>query len=86
MTEQPFAQADPYWLSLIGEARNWFSGPLGQQMLDEERALLEQELGRFFGGYLVHYGPPPEAIAVGSGRCSHCVSLGAPLPECRHRL
>ena len=76
MTEQPFAQADPYWLSLIGEARTWFSGPLGQQMLAEERALLEQELARFFGGYLVHYGPPPEAMVARQVR--HCVSLGAP--------
>jgi hypothetical protein len=28
-------------------------------LLDEERRMLEEELGRFFGGYLVHYGPSP---------------------------
>ncbi len=41
--------------------------------------MLEEELGRFFGGYLVHYGPsaqtPPSAPQV-----QRNVRLGAPLP------
>lgn len=76
MTEQPFAQADPRWLALISEARTWFAGPLGQQMLAEERPLIEAELSRFFGGYLVQYGPVPDLIKARQIR--HSISLGAP--------
>lgn len=79
MTDQAFAQADPQWLELISQAREWFAGPLGQQLLAGEQRLLEEELGRFFGGYLVHYGPcaeaPPNAPQV-----QRNVRLGAPLP------
>ena len=79
MTDQAFAQADPQWLELISQARDWFAGPLGQLMLKEEQRLLEEELGRYFGGYLVHYGPcaeaPPKAPQV-----QRNVRLGAPLP------
>ena len=79
MTDKAFAQADPEWLNLISAAREWLSGPIGQFLLDEERRMLEDELGRFFGGYLVHYGPsaqtPPSAPQV-----QRNVRLGAPLP------
>ncbi|WP_166359452.1 class I SAM-dependent methyltransferase [Pseudomonas akapageensis] len=79
MTDKAFAQADPDWLELISLARDWFAGPLGQLLLHEEQRLLEEELGRFFGGYLVHYGPgaepPPKARQV-----QRNVRLGAPLP------
>jgi SAM-dependent methyltransferase len=79
MTDEAFAQADPEWLALISSAREWLSGPLGQLLLQEERRLLEDELGRYFGGYLVHYGPsaetPPAAEQV-----QRNVRLGSPLP------
>ena len=79
MTDKAFAQADPEWLALISAAREWLSGPIGQFLLEEERRMLEDELGRFFGGYLVHYGPsadaPPSAPQV-----QRNVRLGAPLP------
>lgn len=79
MTDKAFAQADPDWLALISAAREWLSGPIGQFLLNEERRMLEDELGRFFGGYLVHYGPsaetPPAAKQV-----QRNVRLGAPLP------
>jgi SAM-dependent methyltransferase len=79
MTDEAFAQADPEWLALISSAREWLSSPLGQLLLQEERQALEEELGRFFGGYLVHYGPsaqpPPDAPQV-----QRNVRLGAPLP------
>ena len=39
MTDQAFAQADPEWLKLIGEARDWLAGPLGQLLLEQERRL-----------------------------------------------
>ncbi len=79
MTDQAFAQADPQWVELISLAREWFRGPLGQLMLKEEEKLLEEELGRFFGGYLVHYGPCAEAPPT-APRVQRNVRLGAPLP------
>ncbi|MBJ9976585.1 SAM-dependent methyltransferase [Pseudomonas sp. S75] len=79
MTDQAFAQADPEWVELISQARDWLAGPLGQLLLKEEEKLLEDELDRFFGGFLVHYGPgagvPPRALKV-----QRNVRLGAPLP------
>lgn len=79
MTDQAFAQADPQWLALTLAAREWLSGPLGHMLVEEERRVLEEELARFFGGYLVHYGPtaqnPPQAPQV-----QRTVRLGAPLP------
>ncbi|WP_137817115.1 methyltransferase domain-containing protein [Pseudomonas sp. 2FG] len=79
MTDQAFAQADPEWLALISAARGWFAGPLGQLLLEEERRLLEDELARFFGGYLVHYGPSAE-LPPGAKQIQRSVRLGAPLP------
>jgi SAM-dependent methyltransferase len=79
MTEKVVAQADPQWLALIDQARDWFSGPLGQLLLREEQHLLEDELGRFFGGYLVHYGPGAEPPPV-AAQVQRNVRLGAPLP------
>jgi len=77
MSDHPFAHADSEWLDLIGAARTWLVGPLGQLLLEQERQLLEEELARFFGGYLVHYGPaadsPPDARQI-----QHSVRLGAP--------
>ncbi len=79
MTDKAFAQADPDWLELISAARGWLNGPLGQMMLGEERRLLEDELARFFGGYLVHYGPHAEK-PPGAKQIQRCVHVGAPLP------
>lgn len=77
MSDHPFAHADSEWLDLIGAARTWLAGPLGQLLLEQERQLLEEELARFFGGYLVHYGPaadtPPDARQI-----QRSVRLGAP--------
>jgi len=77
MSDHPFAQADADWLRLIGDARSWFGGPHGQLLLQAEQRLLEEELARFFGGYLVHYGPsadaPPQAAQI-----QRSVRLGAP--------
>ena len=79
MSEQPFAQADAEWLELTRAAREWLASPLGELLLAEESKALDEELARYFGGYLVHYGPalaePPKAPQI---RCN--VRLGAPLP------
>ncbi len=79
MTDEAFAQADPEWLALIRAAREWLSGPLGQLLLEEERRVLDEELGRYFGGYLVHYGPSAETPPV-APQVQRNVRLGAPLP------
>ncbi|NBA95942.1 class I SAM-dependent methyltransferase [Pseudomonas sp. R5(2019)] len=77
MTDNAFAQADPDWLELISLARDWFAGPLGQQLLRAEQRLLEDELTRYFGGYLVHYGPSAEA-PPSAAQVQRNVRLGAP--------
>ncbi len=79
MSDRAFVHAGAQRLSLMSDAREWFANPLGQQMLREEQRLLREELARFFGGYLVHYGPPGEFEGAGQIRCS--VRLGPPLPE-----
>lgn len=42
--------------SSIQAIRAWFDGPLGQLLLEQQGPLLEQELQRCFGRYLLHYG------------------------------
>lgn len=79
MTDRTFAQADARYLPLGADSHAWFGSALGEKLLREERRLLGEELARFFGGYLVHYGPSsglPEA--TGAIRC--CVRLGPLLP------
>ena len=77
MSDHPFAQADADWLDLIATARGWFNGPHGQLLLAEEQRLLEGELARFFGGYLVHYGPSADAVPNAT-QIQRSVRLGAP--------
>lgn len=76
MIEQAFAQADPDWLRLQGQARQWLGGPLGELLLAQQRPLLEAELARLFGGYLVHYGPGVD-VPVAS-QIQRSVRVGAP--------
>ncbi|MDP2244939.1 methyltransferase domain-containing protein [Pseudomonas sp.] len=77
MSDHPFAQADADWLKLIGTARDWFNGPYGQLLLEGEQRLLEQELARFFGGYMVHYGPSAQA-SPNAAQIQRNVRVGAP--------
>ncbi len=72
---QAFAQTDAEWLASINRARDWFQGPLGSLMLAEERRLLCDELTRYFGGYLVHYGPHAE-LPPSTGQIQRGVRLG----------
>jgi len=76
--DHAFAQANAQWLSLIAGARRWFASPVGQLLLEDERRILEDELARYFGGYLVHYGPPAD-VPPGARQIQHSVRLGAPL-------
>jgi SAM-dependent methyltransferase len=77
MSDHPFAQASAEWLKLIGTARHWFNGPYGQLLLEDEQRLLEEELARFFGGYLVHYGPSARALP-NAAQIQRSVRVGAP--------
>ena len=77
MSDYPFAQADADWLELIGTARHWFNGPYGQLLLEDEQRLLEEELARFFGGYMVHYGPSAQA-SPNAAQIQRSVRVGAP--------
>lgn len=76
MIEQAFAQADPDWLRLQGQARQWLGGPLGELLLAQQRPLLEAELARLFGGYLVHYGPGVDVPVA--AQIQRSVRVGAP--------
>lgn len=76
MIEQAFAQADPDWLRLQGQARQWLGGPLGELLLAQQRPLLEAELARLFGGYLVHYGPGGDVPVA--AQIQRSVRVGAP--------
>ncbi|TBU96014.1 class I SAM-dependent methyltransferase [Stutzerimonas kirkiae] len=78
MTDAPRLKAEPQWLSLVDAAGTWFETPHGQQLLGQERRLLQVELERCFGSYLVHYAPFAEN-ALESSSIRHCVRLGAPL-------
>lgn len=44
-------------------ARDWLESPLGNLLLGEEHRLLEEELARYFGGFLVHYGLQRSSVA-----------------------
>ncbi|MEX6504381.1 class I SAM-dependent methyltransferase [Pseudomonas zhanjiangensis] len=77
MSDRPFAQADADWLELIATARRWFEGPHGRLLLEQERGLLEDELARYFGGYLVHYGPSAQQVPS-AVQIQRSVRVGAP--------
>ncbi|WP_028237841.1 class I SAM-dependent methyltransferase [Stutzerimonas azotifigens] len=73
------AHPDEKWLELTRQARAWFDGPLGRQLLQQERPLIERELARCFGSYLIHYAPCAEAL-IEPEKIKRTVRLGAPLP------
>lgn len=58
-----------------GDARRWFSQPLGQQLLSEERRYLEEALPYLFGYHLVQVGRLAEPDLVGSSRVLHRVVM-----------
>jgi SAM-dependent methyltransferase len=61
---------------LQGQARQWLGGPLGELLLAQQRPLLEAELARLFGGYLVHYGPGVDVPVA--AQIQRSVRVGAP--------
>lgn len=79
MNHDHSAKADACWLSLIDEANAWFEEPLGQQLREQERRVIKDELERCFGSYLVHYAPFVDA-PIESQKIKRSVRLGAPMP------
>ena len=79
MNERPSNHASDHWLSMISQASDWFAGPLGQQLLAQEKQILTDELARCFGSYLVHNGPFA-GEPVQPQNIKRSVRLGAPLP------
>ncbi|MCW3148024.1 class I SAM-dependent methyltransferase [Stutzerimonas stutzeri] len=63
---------------MIGDANAWFDGALGRQLLEQEQQVLDDELNRCFGSYLVHYGPFSGASVV-PPKIKRSVRLGAAL-------
>lgn len=78
MSESSNSGSDRRWLSLMNGASAWFAGPIGQQLLEQERHVIGQELSRCFGGYLVHYAPIANAT-IDAQKIKRCVRLGPPL-------
>ncbi|TLX53355.1 SAM-dependent methyltransferase [Stutzerimonas nosocomialis] len=79
MKPEPSTQLDSSWSHMIREASEWFAGPLGQQLLAQERRILGDELDRCFGSYLVHYGPFADSLPE-SPMIKRSVRIGAALP------
>ncbi|MFC3607338.1 methyltransferase domain-containing protein [Stutzerimonas tarimensis] len=71
-------RSDERWMDLVQEASLWFQTPLGQQLLAKERVVIDQELGRCFGSFLVHYAPFVDS-PIEPKQLGRCVRLGPPL-------
>lgn len=56
----------------------WLSTPAGQMLLERERLVLDEQLARHFGGFLVHYGYQIEAVPSAT-QIQRNVRLGPPL-------
>lgn len=72
-------KSDDRWLSLMNEASAWFDSPSGRQLLKQEQQVIDQQLSRCFGSYLVHYGPFVNT-PIESQKIKRSVRLGPPLP------
>lgn len=78
MSRQVSAKAEASSAALLERARCWFDGALGRFLLRQEQQLLEQELARYFGGFMVAYGPA--ATLPRAEKIQRSVRLGPPLP------
>ncbi len=79
MNEPLIVQGEPQGLELLRDARQWLDGPLGALLCADGERLLRTELANYFGGYLVHYGPPAADFS-GASQIRRSVYLGPPLP------
>lgn len=71
-------KSDERWLSLMNKASAWFDGPSGRQLLEHEQRVINQQLSRCFGSYLVHYGPFANAL-IEPQKIKRSVRVGPPL-------
>lgn len=72
------AKSDERWLLLMKKASAWFDGPSGRQLLEHEQRVINQQLSRCFGSYLVHYGPFGNAL-IEPQKIKRSVRVGPPL-------
>ena len=81
MIPEPFAHRpeEERWLALMTQASDWFCGPLGQQLLQQERKILSEALTCCFGSYLVHYAPFVDT-PLAFEQIGRCVRMGPPFP------
>jgi SAM-dependent methyltransferase len=63
----------------MDDASAWFAEPAGQQLLAQEHRVIDQELSRCFGSYLVHYGPFADS-PIEPQKIKRSVRLGPALP------
>ncbi|WP_417790984.1 class I SAM-dependent methyltransferase [Stutzerimonas xanthomarina] len=72
-------KSDERWLLLMDKASAWFDGPSGRQLFEHEQRVINQQLSRCFGSYLVHYGPFAN-IPIEPQKIKRSVRVGPPLP------
>lgn len=79
MNQEPCRKTQLSWPGLVDEASAWFDGPQGRQLLEQEQRVIQDELSRCFGSYLVHYGPFAHC-SIEPQKIKRSVRLGAALP------
>lgn len=63
--------------SSISGLERWFETPLGQQLLQEEKHILDEELSNMFGYHLLQLSINRDIQLFESSRIGHCFALGA---------
>lgn len=79
MSKPTNAQSVADGLRLADAARQWLDGPLGGLLHEQGQRVLRDELAGYFGGYLVHYGPPLVDLS-GASQIQRSVYMGPALP------
>ncbi len=72
-------QQPPQTRQLLPAIREWFDTPIGQELLDIERKLLEQVLPTLFGYHLLQIGVDSRQPMFGSSPVPHRILLGPSL-------
>lgn len=79
MSEASSRTPEERWSSLMEDASTWFAEPAGRQLLAHEHRVIDHELSRCFGSYLVHYGPFADS-PIAPQKIKRSVRLGPALP------
>lgn len=76
-------KATPVTASIRSGLRSWYQGPLGQWLLEFERAQFEDVLSELFGYFLVQVGAVMEDYLLGASRIRYHVVLDEQWPPSR---